>query len=80
MLVAAALTPLAEADRIEPAVVDRLVEDAQETKPNRWGLDAQAYASVFADPRLDDTDFGLAVDEVAADLVSSLRNDDLWND
>ncbi len=79
-LIASALAPVAVADRIEPAAVDQLVEDAKEMKPNLLGSPEEAYSSVFADPRLEDTDFNWTVDDVADDLFGSLRNDNFWHD
>jgi hypothetical protein len=77
-LMAAALLPTHDVRRMDAAVVDRLVEAADERKEARWFAPHDNTESLFADPRLDVADLELTMDQLASELGDHLSVDDRW--
>jgi hypothetical protein len=76
--IAAALATSEQGDQLETTVWDQVVQVRSTTRARLLDAAPGTVSSVFADPRLHDADFELAVDVLAEDVVKSLHDEDLW--
>jgi hypothetical protein len=76
--VATALATTRDMERIEPSVLDQIVQVQHATRSRLLDAAPGIVSSVFADPRLHDADFESAMEVLAEDVVTTLQDEDLW--
>jgi hypothetical protein len=79
--IAAALAPAQqdhEVDHIEAGVLDELVTIHNPPRAERLDLPRTTTTQVLSDPRVQDNELELAVDDFVEEVVKTLRDDDVW--